>query len=54
MSTQTAIETAIQLVIMDAIEKGMPAEKAAEFLASEIGQNAVTRYTKLFLDEFKK
>jgi hypothetical protein len=49
MKNETSIEMAMQMVIMDAIEKGHtnPAE-LAEYMKSEVFEAAVNNYSKMF------
>jgi len=47
-SEQTKVEIAAQLVIMDAIEKGMTtADQAAEYMKSDVFISSVNRYLHL-------
>jgi len=49
LSENTKIQTAVQMVIMDAIEKGHtnPSE-LIEYMKSEVFENAVKNYVSMF------
>jgi hypothetical protein len=52
LSTQTKTQTAIQMVIMDAIEKGHTnANELIDYMKSEVFETAVNNYISL-LDQF--
>ena len=48
LTTETKVQTAIQMVIMDAIEKGNTDKtQLIEYMASEVFQAAVKRYLEM-------
>ncbi len=52
LSTQTKTQTAIQMVIMDAIEKGHTnANELIDYMKSEVFETAVKNYISL-IDQF--
>jgi hypothetical protein len=52
LSTQTKTQTAIQMVIMDAIEKGHTnANELIDYMKSEVFETAVKNYISM-LDQF--
>ena len=49
LSTETKTQTAVQMVIMDAIEKGHTnASELIEYMKSEVFQKAVKNYISMF------